>query len=421
MRVTTVFKRLLRLDGVHVVDVEFFARLIVVSVALRRRRLVCPHCGWKTSARYDTRADSSRWRHLDVGVFAVEVHATLRRLRCPTHGVVVEAEPFARPGAHLTGDFDDLLAWLATRMDKTAIARLCRVSWRTVGRAVERVVAADLDPKRLDGLFRIGVDEISWRKHHKYLTLVVDHDRGRVIWGAEGKDAKTLDGFFDELGPTRSALIEAVSMDLGPAYLKSVAADGHAPQAVVCADVFHLVKLVGDALDEVRRHLWHQLRQLPDDRYAKAFKGSRWALLKNPDDLNDNQAAQLAKIKRSRGGIWRAYEMKEQFRAIFAAGIEPGDAIAELDRWTTRALRSRLPAFVKAARTIRDRRGIIVNALEHGITNGRVEGLNTKVRLIIRRGYRFHSAKAALALVMLACGPINLALPHEQPAPHAAE
>ena len=421
MRVTTVFKRLLRLDGVHVVDVEFFARLIVVSVALRRRRLICPHCGWKTSARYDTRADSSRWRHLDVGVFAVEVHATLRRLRCPTHGVVVEAVPFARPGAHLTGDFDDLLAWLATRTDKTAIARLCRVSWRTVGRAVERVVAADLDPKRLDGLFRIGVDEISWRKHHKYLTLVVDHDRGRVIWGAEGKDAKTLDGFFDELGPTRSALIEAVSMDLGPAYLKSVAADGHAPQAVVCADVFHLVKLVGDALDEVRRHLWHQLRQLPDDRYAKAFKGSRWALLKNPDDLNDNQAAQLAKIKRSRGGIWRAYEMKEQFRAIFAAGIEPGDAIAELDRWTTRALRSRLPAFVKAARTIRDRRGIIVNALEHGITNGRVEGLNTKVRLIIRRGYGFHSAKAALALVMLACGPINLALPHEQPAPHAAE
>ena len=421
MRVTTVFKRLLRLDGVNVVDVEFSARLIVVSVALRRRRLICPHCGWKTSARYDTRADPSRWRHLDVGVFAVEVRATLRRLRCPTHAVVVEAVPFARPGAHLTRDFDDLLAWLATRMDKTAIGRLCRVSWRTVGRAVERVAAAELDPKRLDGLFRIGVDEISWRKHHKYLTLVVDHDRGRVIWGAEGKDAKTLDGFFDELGPTRSSLIEAVSMDLGPAYLKSVTAEGHAPHAVVCADVFHLVKLVGDALDEVRRGLWQQLRQLPDDRYAKAFKGSRWALLKNPADLNERQTRQLASIRRTRGGIWRAYEMKEQFRAIFAADIEPGDAIAQLDRWTTRALRSRLPAFVKAAHTIRDRRGIIVNALEHGINNGRVEGLNTKVRLIIRRGYGFHSAKAAHALVMLACGPITLVLPHEQPAPHAAE
>ncbi len=129
---------------------------------------------------------------------------------------------------------------------------------------------------------------------------------------------------------------------------------------------------------------------------------------------------QLAKIKRSRGGIWRAYEMKEQFRAIFAAGIEPADAIEQLDRWTTRALRSRLAPFIKAARTMRDRRGIIINTIEQRISNGRVEGINTKVRLIIRRGYGFHSAKAALALVMLACGPINLTLPHEQPHHQAA-
>lgn len=420
MRVTTVFKRLLRLDDVNVAAVDWFTQLVVVTVTLRRRRLICPHCGHKTSARYDTRQVASRWRHLDVGVWRVEIRATLRRLACPTHGVVVEAVPFARPGAHLTRDFDDLLAWLATRMDKTAIARLCRVSWRTVGRACERVVAAELDPKRLDGLFRIGVDEISWRKHHKYLTLVVDHDRACVVWGGEGRDAATLDGFFDELGSQRGALIQAVSMDLGPAYLKSVTADGHAPQAIVCADVFHLVKLVGDALDDVRRDLWNELRRLPDDRYAKAFKGSRWALLKNPADLTDTQAAQLASIRRSRGGIWRAYEMKEQYRAIFAAGIEPADAIASLDRWITRALRSRLAPFVKAARTMRERRGLIVNAINEGISNGRVEGLNTKVRLIIRRGYGFHSANAALALVMLACGPINLTLPHEHRSQAAA-
>jgi len=416
VRVTTAFKRLLRLDDVNVTAVRFSAALVVVTVVLRRRRLICPHCGFKTSARYDVRGRPSRWRHLDLGVWRVEVQATLRRLRCPSHGVVVEAVPFARPGAHLTRDLDDLLAWLATRMDKTSIARLCRVSWRTVGRACERVVASELDPGRLDGLFRIGVDEISWRKHHKYLSLVVDHDRACVIWGATGRDAKTIDAFFDELGPDRSAAIEAISMDLGPAYLTSVSAEGHAPQALVCADPFHLVKLVGDALDEVRRDLWQQLRHLPDDRFAKAFKGSRWALLKNPEDLTEAQAAQLAKIKRTRGGIWRAYEMKEQFRAIFAGDVESAEAIELLDWWTTRALRSRLAPFVKAARTMRDRRGIIVNALEQDISNGRVEGLNTKVRLIIRRAYGFHSADAALALVMLACGPIDLALPHERPA-----
>ena len=255
MRVTTAFKRLLRLDGVNVTHVEFFARLVVVTVALRRRRLICPHCAHKTSSRYDTRPVASRWRHLDVGVWRVELAANLRRLRCPTHGVVVEAVPFARPGAKLTRDFDDLVAWLATRMDKTSIARLCRVSWRTVGRACERVVESELDEGRLDGLFRIGVDEISWRKHHKYLTLVVDHDRGVVVWGAKGRDSKTLDQFFDELGADRSAAIQAVSLDLGPAYIKSVTAQGHAPQAIICADPFHCVKLVGDALDEVRHRI----------------------------------------------------------------------------------------------------------------------------------------------------------------------
>lgn len=419
MRVTTAFKRLLRLDGVKVTAVEFLTATVVVTVSLRRRRLVCPHCGHKTRFRYDTRPVASRWRHLDLGVWRVELRATLRRLRCPAHGVVTEAVPFARPGAGLTRDFDDLLAWLATRMDKTSIARLCRVSWRTVGRACERVVATELDPGRLDGLFRIGVDEISWRKHHKYLTLVVDHDRGVVVWGAQGRDSATLDEFFDELGAQRAGLIEAVSLDLGPAYIRSVTAEGHAPQAVVCADPFHVVKLVGDALDEVRRDLWQQLRRLPDDRWAKDFKGARWALLKNPDDLTERQTAQLAKIRRTRGGIWRAYEMKEQFRAIFAGDLTRDAAAERLDRWCARAQRSRLAPFVKAARTMRQRRDLILNAVEHGISNGRVEGMNTKVRLIVRRAYGFHSADAALALVMLAAGPIDLKLPHEH-RPHQA-
>ena len=230
VRVTAAFKRLLRLDGVNVTEVIFGLNVITVMVVLRRRRLVCPHCGHKTRWRYDTRPFPSSWRHLDLGVWRVQIQATLRRLVCPTHGVVVEAVPFASPGAHLTRDLDDLLAWLAAWMDKTAIARLCRVSWRTVGRACERVVEAELDPGRLDGLVRIGVDE---------------------IWGEKGK-----------------------------------------------------------------RDLWQQLRRLPDGRWAKDFKGTRWALLKNPQDLTDRQKVQLARIRRNRGGIWRAYEMKEQFRAI---------------------------------------------------------------------------------------------------------
>jgi transposase len=165
-------------------------------------------------------------------------------------------------------------------MDKTAIARLCRVSWRTVGRVCERVAASELDPGRLDGLFRIGVDEISWRKHHKYLTLVVDNDGGKVVWGAAGHNAKTLDQFFNELGPERAALIEAVSMDLGGAYLKSVTGN-LGDDVLICADIFHLVALATTALDQVRRPLWQELRHVDAD-LAKKFKGARWALVKNP-------------------------------------------------------------------------------------------------------------------------------------------
>ncbi|HVL02910.1 MAG TPA: transposase, partial [Acidimicrobiales bacterium] len=202
--------------------------------------------------------------------------------------------------------------------------------------------------------------------------------------------------------------------DLGPAFLKSVRAEGHAPQAIVCADPFHVVQLVGNALDGVPRDLWQQVRRLRDPQFARDFKGARWCLLKNPEDLTDRQAGQLARIRRTRGGIWRAYEMKEQLRAIVAGGdLTRDEAHGQLERWCRRASRSRLAPFVKVARTIRQRMGLILNAIEHGISNGRVEGLNTKVRLIVRRAYGFHSAKAALALVMLAAGPITLTLPHE--------
>jgi transposase len=139
-----------------------------------------------------------------------------------------------------------------------------------------------------------------------------------------------------------------------------------------------------------------------------------------PEDLTEAQAAQLARIRRNRGGIWRAYEMKEQFRQILAGDLDRDGTGELLERWCARAQRSRLGPFVKVARTMRQRRDLILNAVEHGISNGRVEGLNTKVRLLVRRAYGFHSADAALALVMLAAGPIDLRLPHERPPARAA-
>lgn len=415
MRVTTAFKRLLRLDGVNVSGVEFGTGAVVVTVALRRRRLVCPLCGYQTAAAYEIeRRDVSRWRHLDLGTWRLEIRAELRRLRCPTHGVRVEAVPFARHGSGFTGDFEDLVAWLATKTDKTTITRLVRIDWETVGRICARVVADELDSSRLEGLFEIGVDEVSWRKHHNYLTLVTNHRTRKVVWGAKGKDNAALDGFFDELGEERSAQITAVSMDMGPAFAKSVRAERHAPQAVICFDPFHVVKAMTDALEELRRDIWQQMRLLPDPAIAKRFKGARWALLKNPDDLTGSQADVLRSIRRNGGAMWRGYQLKEAGREIFAGDLDPTEAIELIDRWCSRAQRSRLAPFVKAAATVRKHRDGILAAIRYRLSNGLIEGLNNKVRLIIRRAYGFHSADAALALVMLSCGPIELRLPYER-------
>jgi transposase len=441
---------------------------VVVEVALRRRRLICPECGYSTRARKDTRPEDSTWRHLDLGVWRLEVHCRRRRLWCPEHGARTEGVPFARPGSEFTRDFECLLAWLATRTDKSTIKRMLRIDWDTVGRIVKRVCDDELDPGRLDDLYEIGVDEVSWKRQHRYLTLVVDHRRRQVVWGCEGSGQAAADAFFDELDPppsdpapaqakqrpqpepaimvpfgpcptvpaghgipgawlqdglelepaifARAGQLRAVSLDMGPGYAKSVRT--HAPQAVVCIDPYHLVQLANQALDEVRRAYWNELRSLGDQQAAKRFKDSRWSLLKAPEKLTDEQAATLARIKAAGGEVWRAYTLKEAVRGIFEAGLSPEDLEVLTKRLLSRLARSRLQPFVRLGQTIRKHRDGILAAIRLGINQGRTEALNNKVRLITRRAYGFHSAKATLALVLLTCGPITLHLPHE---PHALE
>ena len=188
--------------------------------------------------------------------------------------MVAEGVPFARPGSGFTRDFEQLVAWLVTKTDKMTVCRFARVVWRTVGAICERVAAEVVDPGRLSGLVDIGVDEVSWKKRHHYLTLVSNHATGKIVWGKAGKDTATLNAFFGELPEGAAEKLEAVSMDLGPAFARSVRT--HAPRATICFDPFHVVKLATDALDTVRRQVWRSARKLRDQRIAKTFKGARW-------------------------------------------------------------------------------------------------------------------------------------------------
>jgi hypothetical protein len=215
--------------------------------------LHCPECCFSTSARHGTRPVESSRRHLDLGVWRLEIRARLRQLACPSHGVRTEGVPFARAGSRFTRDFEDLVGSLATTADKTTTCRLVRIGWDTVGRIIVRVMDDKLGPDRLEDLFEIGVDEVSWRRRHKYLTLVSNHQKNQVVPGKDGRDTATLDAFFDELGPERAGHIAAVSMDMSAGYAKSVCKDGHSPGALICYNPYHVVALATKAPDVVRR------------------------------------------------------------------------------------------------------------------------------------------------------------------------
>lgn len=415
MRATTLLNRLLGVEEVRVTSVEVDddpASVVVVWLAWRnrRRRPSCPVCGHVAGRAYDQRTVDSTWRHLDLGGRRCEVRMRRRRLVCPEHGVVTEAVPFARHKARFTAVFEDLVVWLTVHADKTTVASFARVAWRTVGAMCQRVSAELIDQTRLEGLVEIGVDEISWRKHHKYLTLVTNHDDSTVVWGTAGRDADALGRFFTDLPPGGAERIAAVSMDLGPAYAKAVRE--HAPHATLCFDGFHVVQLATKALDEVRRRQWRQARTLPDQDLAKELKGARWALLKNPKDLTYNQAVTLARIRGAGGELARAHALKEALRAVFAGDLEPAKVLDLLRRWCSWASRCRIDEFVTVGRTISKHLDGITAAINRGLSNGRHEGLNSTIRTMFTRPRGFHSAEAALALILLACGPRQPQLPY---------
>lgn len=406
MRVSTAFNRLLQVPGASVAAVRFEREGVVVSLRRRARRLVCPRCGCLGRAGYDRR-ERRRWRHLDLGSTRCFLECELRRFRCPgCERVVTEAVAWARPGARFTRDFEDVVAWLAQQAAFSVISRLLRITWRSVAAIVRRVVAGELDRRRLGELYLIGVDEVSYRRGQRYLTLVADHADGAVVWAGKGRGAATLERFFDRLGEAETKKLRAVSIDMSGGYQKAIRA--RAAQATVCFDPFHVVALANRALDQLRRALWNRLGK--SKGAGKVIKGTRWALLKDPSALTDSQRGTLAFLAKLNSPLYRGYLLKEQLRALYAPESRPR-APALLDAWLRAAARSKLKPFVKLARTLREHREGILNAIRLGLSNSRLEGLASRIRLISHRSFGFHSAEPLIALIHLCCGRISVELP----------
>jgi transposase len=419
----TLWRALLGVEKTVVEDIEFDEdeHLLVSHVRPRARARARARCGrcQRRAPAYDRGEGRRRWRALDLGTVQVVLEAAAPRVNCPEHGPTVAAVPWARHGAGHTTVFDEQVAWLATQCSKSAITELMRIAWRTVGAIITRVWA-DVEElhDRFAGLTRIGIDEISYKRGHKYLTVVVDHDTGRLVWAAPGKDKATLSAFFDALGEERCAQITHVSAD-GADWIADVVAI-RCENAVRCADPFHIVKWATEALDVVRREAWNNAKGRRRTNHqtgrrgeatgdAAAIKRSRYALWKNPENLTSRQQAKLAWIAKTDPRLHRAYLLKEGLRLVFQLGND--EAPAALDAWIGWARRSRIPAFVELQKRIVKHKAAILAAIEHGLSNGRIESVNTKIRLITRIAFGFRSPEALIALAMLNLGGHRPVLP----------
>ena len=422
MRNTRVWERACGLTRTVVETIDFDDEIEAVVVHVRpnaKARGRCGRCG-RRSPRFDRGEGRRRWRALDLGTTKVFLEADAPRVRCRQHGPTVAAVPWARHAAGHTRDFDDQAAWLAVHTSKTAVCELLRVAWRTVGSIVTRV-NADVDARidRLEGLRRIGIDEISYKRGHRYLIVVVDHDTGRLVWAGPGRTEAALNVFFDELGDERAALLTHVSADMADWIARCVVR--RAPNAVQCADAFHVVAWAIEALDVERRRSWNEAkgrnrstagvggRRPRSAGDAQRTKRARYALWKNPDQVTARQQAELDWIAKTDPRLWRAYLLKEGLRYVFAVKGDAGkDA---LDRWLRWARRSRLAAFIDLAKKIVAHRAAIDATLEHRLSNALAESTNTKIRLLTRVAFGFHGPQPLIALAMLALGSERPRLP----------
>ena len=410
---------------------------VVVSAGPRvRGQPGCPACGRRCECH--DHEPTRRWRAMDLARSKCFLEYRPARVTCPEHGVRVERVPWARHGSRYTRDFEDWVACLAVRCCVSAVSRIARVEWHSVGGICGRVydeIEAQRGVGRFDGLRRIGIDETSYKKGHKYLTVVVDHDRGCLVWAHEGYGKDVLSLFLDELTREQRRAIEVVTAD-GARWIKSLVRR-RCPNARWVMDPFHVVEWMNDALDEVRREEWRVAKaraasvvprtgrrgrpragevapEVAEGLRARVstIKNSRYALVRNPEDLTGSQRAKLAELKKAGGHLFAAWDLKEDLRAVFRAGTAD-EAEDLLDGWLHRAAYCKIGPVVAVEKKVRRRRADVVAAVALGIGNGRVESINNKIKVTVRMGYGFRNTDNLVALLMLRCSDGQPALPWE--------
>jgi transposase len=362
----------------------------VLDIEIRPRRgskPICSGCGCKGPG-YDLLA-ARRFEFVPLWGIAVFFLYAMRRVNCPRCGVKVERVPWAEGKSHLTTTYGWFLARWARRLSWKEVAVVFQTSWDNVFRSVKMAVAWGLAHRNLENVTAIGIDEIAWKKGHKYLTLVYQIDAGcrRLLWVGKERTAKTLRQFFEEFGQERTARLRFICSDMWKPYLRIVAEV--AGQALHVLDRFHIMTHVSKAIDQVRAK---EAKELKAKGQQPVLTGSRWCLLKRPENLTDKQTATLKELLTLNLKTVRAYLLKEDLQRFWSYAT-PGWAGRFLDEWCRRTMRSRLVPMKKVARMLRSHRALLLNwfRAKGQVALGAVEGFNNKAKVTSRKAYGYRS------------------------------
>jgi len=345
---------------------------------------ICSGCNRKRPG-YD-RLAARRFEYVPLWAIAVFLVYAVRRVNCPQCGIVVERVPWASGKNQQTNSYRVFLATWAKRMSWQEVASVFGTSWDSVFRAVRWVVQWGIVHQDLTHITSIGIDEIQYRRGHKYLTLVYQLDDGakRLLYVARDRTEASLNGFFDILTESTISGIQFACTDMLPAYLKVLKA--RASDALNILDRFHIMKKFGDALDKVRAE---EARQMKQDGYEEVLKNSRWCLLKRKANLTKKQVVKLRELLKYNLRSVKAYLMREDFQRFWTYTSATW-ASRFLQEWCRRANSSQIEPMQKLAKTLRKHERLLLNWFEsQGLSSGVVEGFNNKAKLTMRKAYGF--------------------------------
>ena len=366
------------------------------------RRLRCGHCGGETRMTRGRRRER-RWKDLSLRDKAFWIVYRPFRVFCPRCGLRVEKVPWARRWERVTQTLAQAIALLAKKLSFKEVAEYFGLDWKVVATVVKRVVEEGLKLRKVKTLHILGIDEVSRKKGHRYLTLVYDLKRGKLLWVGLDRKQETLDEFFRWLGKRRARTLRAICLDMWAPYLASV--QHHAPQATLVFDRFHVVQHLNRAIDEVRRA---EVRRLAHQEGIN-LKKTRFILLKNPWNLTPKEHRRLSYLLKLNLPIVRAYYLKEEFQRFWDY-LQEKRAQAHLKQWFWWATHSRLQPIIEFARLVKDHLTGLLAWTKLRISNGALEGMNNKIKLVSHRSFGFRNPQFFMTAIYHCCADLPTTL-----------